>query len=337
MHGANGHYGHRSILCAYAGMPEGTPVPGLVQHGWNHDLGATLVDVNIPKPEPFFAWTRANLMNCHETGVRHALSFGAPFLYMPPAADPPVQEPRSLLAIPVHSWEREQIPHDFEKYAAALEKLGRDFTTIRVCLYWFDHQFAASRRPFEQRGFEVVTAGHRDANPAFLPTLRDLLLRHSHVTSNRAQTGLFYGLYLGRAAFLYGPPMGLDGRFDHSGWLFDAWQRLRFPELQWEQFQGDARRDIGERELGAEYKLDPEALRTLLLWQPDQRAELDLRVGAYAARNARGAQRALHRLSGRMRAATELLARSDLSDLAARHIAGRPTDGPFAAPTGALA
>lgn len=301
MHGANAHYGHRAILTAYAGMADGTPLPGLLQHGWNHDLGATLTDVRIPAPAPFYAWSERNLRHCRKSGQPHVTSFGSPFLYLPPV-ETPAPEPGSLFAIPVHSWEREQIPHDFQAYAQSLAALQTQFRKVTVCLYWFDHQFPSNREPFEALGMEVVTAGHRDDNPAFLHDLRKLLLRHEFVTSNRAQTGLFYGLALGRKGFLYGPPMGLDGRFDHSGDLFDAWQSREFPDLLWDRFQGDARQDIGQAELGLQYRLEPEALRELLRWQPDQHAELERTVQAFRIRQSRGIKRLWFRLSGKLQA-----------------------------------
>lgn len=285
MHGSNGHYSHRSILNRYAGVAEGTPLPGLLQHGWNHDLGAVRGDVRIPAPDPFFCWNRRNLEHCQRAGFGHAVALGAPFLYLPPAA-PPRPTPRSLIAVPLHSWEKVKIQQDFEAYAESLAQIAGAFSQVTVSLYWYDFQDPANRAVFERRGMEVVTVGARDNNPQFLADQRALLGRFSHVTSNRVQTGLFYALALGLRGFLYGPPMGVEDRIDRTGELFDAWQRREFPALDWERFGDDDLRWLGERELGSEFLRTPEELRALLQWEPGERLALERRCWAFRVRQA---------------------------------------------------
>jgi hypothetical protein len=279
MFGSNAHYGHRTLLTRYAGVPEDRVIPGLVQHGWNHDLGATLEDILLPAPEPFYIWSERNLRQCRRAGLEGRVTpLGAPFVYLPPVAEEIKAEPGSLLVMPIHGWEREKIPHNFQEYAADLADLRSSFRRITVCLYWFDHQFEEYRRPFEERGFEVIRSGHRDRNPAFLPDLRRLMLGYEYVSSNRVQTAIFYALALGRKAFLHGPPIGVEGRIDHSGQLWDAWQRREFPMLLWEGFKDQSYRDVGEAELGLGFRRDPAALRELFLWEPWQARELERRV-----------------------------------------------------------
>jgi hypothetical protein len=285
MHGSNGHYSHRTILNRYAGVAEGTPLPGLLQHGWNHDLGAVRGDVLIPAPDPFFLWNRRNLEHCQRAGLGHAVAVGAPFLYLPPA-DPPQPTPRSLIAVPLHSWEKVKIQQDFEQYAAALAQIAGQFSRVAVSLYWFDYQDPANRAVFERRGMEVVTVGARDSNPNFLSDQRQMLLGYSHVTSNRVQTGLFYALALGLRGFLHGPPMGVEDRIDRTGELFDAWQRREFPELAGERFGDDDLRWLGERELGLEFKRTPEQLRELFQWNPLDRLTLERRCWDFRVRHA---------------------------------------------------
>ncbi|MBI5610636.1 MAG: hypothetical protein HY902_17300, partial [Deltaproteobacteria bacterium] len=254
MHGANGHDSHRSILIPYAGGADGTPLPGLLQHGWNHDLGATRSDVLIPAPQPFYVWNRRNLQHCQRAGLDHAVPLGAPFLYLPPPEPRPPAPERSLFAVPLHSWEREKVRLDLDAYAAALAEVAGHFRSVTVSLYWYDYQDPANRKVFEQRGMQVVTAGARDGNPRFLLDQREQLLAHSHVTSNRVQTGLFYAMYLGLKGFLHGPPVGVEERIDRAGELWAAWQAQTFPELAWD---GAADRDLrwlGARELGEEFR-----------------------------------------------------------------------------------
>jgi hypothetical protein len=286
MHGSNGHYSHRLVLNQYAGVAAGTPLPGLLQHGWNPDCGAVPDDVAIPKPLPFFCWNARNLQTCQAFGLDHAVAVGAPFLYLPPLANVPTAPERSLLAVPLHSWERARVPQDYARYAEALAAIAKEFQSVTVCLYWFDAQQPEHRQTFEGHGFAVTSIGHRDSNPTFLHDLRHLYLRHSHVTSNRVQTGFFYGLHLGLRGFLLGPPMGTDPRNDPTGEQFDAWQARRYPQLSWELFQGDPSPQLGRDELGAEFVRTPEALRELLRWNPDQRRQLLEAVWDFRVRQA---------------------------------------------------
>jgi hypothetical protein len=224
-------------------------------------------------------WNRRNLELCQQAGLSHAVAIGAPFLYLPEAGAPSPPPQRRLIAVPLHSWEKEKIPQDFERYAESLSEIAHHFAHVTVSLYWYDFQQPAHRAVFERRGFAVVTAGPRDSNPHFLRDQRALLLQHSHLTSNRVQTGLFYGLALGLRGFLHGPPMGVEARIDRSGALFDAWQRQTFGGLvvtpqQLEQGTLPDLQALGLAELGAEFVRSPAELRALLLWAPGDRAAL---------------------------------------------------------------
>lgn len=324
MHGANAHYGHRAVLTAYAGVAGDLPLPGLLQHGWNYDLGAVRDDVLLPAPDPFFVWSDRNLRNCRNAGLTHVSSIGSPFLYLPPLPQPPQPEPGSLLALPIHGWERQRIAHDFQNYCKALLPLRSQFRKITVCMYWFDLQFPENREVFEREGIDVVTAGHRDGNPRFLHGMRDLLLQYETLTTNRAQTGLFYALSLGLKAFLHGPRAGVETSVDPSGQLFDAWQAQEFPQLLWKNFQGDPHRDLGLQELGQAHVLSPENLRKALLWEPEHRAELERRAQAFRIRTSKGARRQWYRWTGRLAAATSQAAPVQVQPSAAPVTSPRP-------------
>ncbi len=282
MFGSNGHYGHRTILNRYAGMPDGTPIPGLVEHGWNPDLGATLEDVLLPHPAPFFLWSERNLRNCREAGLGdRVVPIGAPFLYLPPLDKPIEAEPKSLLVMPTHGWEKCRLEHDFELYARNIAEIEKEFRSITVCLYWFEFQEARYRRPFEERGYRVITSGQRDKNPAFLHDLRRLLLGYEYISSNRVGTATFYALHLGRKFFTHGPPVGIEQRIDRTGMLYDAWQSREYPNLVWKNFRDEALPDLGGSELGVSFLRTKEDLLEHFLWRPEKRSALLARVEAH--------------------------------------------------------
>jgi hypothetical protein len=173
--------------------------------------------------------------------------------------------------MPFHGWEKQPLHGNLHRYGDALEELARQgFGPVDVCLYWTEHQNPECRQVFEERGFHTLTIGRReDAN--FLFRLRQTILAHAFVTSNRVATATFYALRLGRPFFLYGPPMGLSEHDDPTGEQFDAWQRSEFPALTFDAFTGSAERALGDRELGLEFQHTRDELRELFAWRDSHR------------------------------------------------------------------
>ena len=262
----NRHYGHARILRRHCGVRGRPSIPGRLQHGWTPGPG--LGDACLAEPWPKLIWSRRNAEQCRERGVRHAVPIGAPVLYLPEPEDPPPQpEPRSLVVVPFHGWERQSLHDNLERYARSLDVLAADgLSPVTVCLYWTEYEDAATRAVFERRGFSVTTNGHREGNPQFLERQRSLILGHACSSSNRVCTAAFYALALGRPFFLHGPPAGLSGTDDPGGEAYDAWQREEYPMPTRDGFGDRAHREVGEAELGLEHKRTPEALRELFGW-----------------------------------------------------------------------
>ncbi len=265
---SNHYYGHSRILRQYCHTTAEGTLPGRLQHGWVTGHGHAIRFFKEPWPK--YVWSRRNLDLCNRDGAKNVVVIGAPFLYLPdpaPIKDLPPQ--RSLLAYPFHGWEQDELVADMERYARSLEDLAREgFGPITVCLYWKEYENPMMRLVFEKRGFSVTSNGHRDGNHDFLLRQRKQLLEHVYVTSNRVCTALFYGLVIGRKAFLHGPPMGLSKSKDPTGKLFGQWQNVAFPELSFEAFDDHAHVSIGERELGLEFKQSPDQLRKTLAVGP---------------------------------------------------------------------
>lgn len=285
MHPDNRHYGHRDALADYAGVPRGRPMVGVLQHGWQ--LGPGQPPWNYRDPMPLLLWSRRNLDAARAVGLQRAVAIGAPWLYRfgtAAVADAGV----GTLAMPFHGWEKQRVQGDFERVADALVALERDgWGPLTVCLHDMEHRDPGLRAVFARRGFEVVTAGPRDDNPAFLDRLQALMRRHRAVTSNRVATATFYALALGRTFVLHGPMVGLNNSEDPDGARFAALQREAFPELVAGPCGGEVGRAIGLRELGAEFLHSPGELRVLLRWSDadaSARAWARLRWMAYVAR-----------------------------------------------------
>ena len=190
------------------------------------------------------------------------------------------------MAIPFHGWEKGELHGSVVKYADELAQLRDEgFGPITVCMYWFEYEQEELRALFESRGMKTTTMGHRGENPEFLHRQRTLIREHSVVTSNRVSTATFYALSLGVPFFLWGPVQGIEGSDDPTGEIFEAWQRREFPELQYAAFDGTCHRELGLKELGAEYVQSPEALRKTLSIEKGhggRRAMLNARRYAHA-------------------------------------------------------
>ncbi len=258
-----------------------------LQHGWVPGPGVRPECQGEPWTK--LVWSHRNLAQARALGIPSVDSIGAPFLYLPEVADAaPSRGARSLLAVPFHSWEQEQVVGDFEAYADALATLERDgFSPITVCLYHVDHRDASLRERFTRRGFEVVTMGPRDGNPSFLVRQRELIRAHRYVTSNRVATVAFYTLVSGRPFFFHGPVFGVSGTDDPRGERFAEWQMRELGALAYDVFRDTVERAIGERELGLEYKRPPEEIGRLLgfgAMGPALRLGLRARIAAWDAR-----------------------------------------------------
>jgi hypothetical protein len=277
MFAENRFYGHAEILLRHCGLSASTRIPLRLQHGWQPGVG--MRPRYMAQPGPKIVWSTRNLERARDDGYRDVTAIGAPWLYMPAAPDPGPEQPRSVLVVPFHGWEKQALHGSMTAYADALAELEREgFGPITVCLYWHEYEQAELRELFERRGCATTTMGHRNDNPEFLLRQHELIRRHAFVSSNRVSTATFYALTAGRPFFLHGPPVGLSESDDPTGEQFDRWQREQFPDLCSLEPDFERQRAIGEHELGADHLLSPEQLRERLLLGPEHRGTR-LRLG----------------------------------------------------------
>lgn len=274
----NQMYGHAGVLRQYCGLKVPLPIQGFVQHGWSYGPGIPLGDPDwgdLTRESHFSLWNPRNEAKCHDLGFHNVTVIGAPLLYLEPPSEPPIAAPDSLLLFPGHSANSEPFADDgvtiFLKYLEEIAPVISSFRSTTICLYWREFEDARIRRHIEERGFSVTTLGNRDQNPDFLARFRDLALRHVYVSTNDYSTALFYSLFLERKAFVHGQTFVnqlKSGKTDSLTQFNDM--KRRYPQLDWEGFNGTPYQDIGADEIGAAFQLGPDELRTVLGWTASQ-------------------------------------------------------------------
>jgi len=286
-HPDNAFYGHDAVLAEAAGLPPGErrrPIWGQVQHGWQLGTGLNAGPRLVPWL-PKLVWSSTNRALADAEGVGHVRSIGAPFLYLDrlrrPASRP---SGPSTIVYPLHGWEQEAADGPHERLAQAVTE--RETGSVTVCLYWVEHDQPDVRAAYERAGFRVITHGRRD-DPSFLERQWRELGSHSRIVSNRVSTALWYGMWLGLEAEVYGPRFVVRSTAEAD--RRDAVYRRRWPELVDGVVPGERGRQMAGEELGADGVLAPDELAAALGWEGGGRSS---RV-ALAATRAEHKRRAL--------------------------------------------
>jgi hypothetical protein len=274
----NEFYGHAALLADYCGLKIRPPIRGLLQHGWSLGPGFALVDGEgnwLDRRSRLHVWNPENAACCRESGYDDVRTIGAPLSYLPPASGGRVAERGSLLLFPSHSVDSEPFIEDgaklFSRYLTEIEEVVSDFSSITVCLYYREYDDVRIRRLLEDRGMAVTTLGHRDETAGFVHRFRNLVLHHEYVSTNSYSTALFYSLYLGRKTFVHGRYFANRLTRGKTDWdTIHEIMTARYPQLLWENFNDTAHREIGEKELGAEFRRKPRELRSALGWNSHQ-------------------------------------------------------------------
>ena len=198
---------------------------------------------------------------------------GAPFIYLPNIFHKNnLEAKKSIIFFPLHTHENDYAgnPHSsYKLYLIELKKIIRFFNTISVSLGWREYENENIVNMFKDEGFNVVTMGPRDNNPFFLKNFVKIVGHHEYVSSDSFSSAIFYSLVMKKKVFLYGKPLGKGERINFEGKLnnYNAFYYERYPELLWENFNHKSHFEIGQEELGCDYKLNPKSLREIFGWK----------------------------------------------------------------------
>jgi len=196
----NDFYGHATMLKRYAGLPNDYQMKAVIQHGiymlepyWNVEIEAPLPVMLIPASDPVFLLRRKTNKALFAIGpCIHYASDG----HTESDFENPRQQTGKILTVFLrHGTHDFDVDFDQAHFCRLLNEIGRDFDTIRICIYWKEVQQPRVER-YQAEGYQCVTAGHM-FDPLFLPRLRDIIKSSSLTLSTFVGTQIGYCIALG--------------------------------------------------------------------------------------------------------------------------------------------
>lgn len=186
LHAPNAYYGNAATLKAYAGLAPDYAVKAAIMHGpffptlfWGDELHAAL--------PVLFSVNRASLPILGAKTDKALFSIGpyvhyAQSLFDPAAlADEKRRLGKTLVVFPPHSTHHIKADYHEGWLCDHIERLGKQFHTILICLYWKDVLHGRAKA-FRDRGFQCLTAGHI-FDPLFLHRLKTILCLSDAIVS----------------------------------------------------------------------------------------------------------------------------------------------------------
>ena len=214
IHEQNDFYGHATIIKKYCNLNLDYQLKTVITH--SSSFFGSIWDVHLRFPLPgIIVWSQYD--RSFLTNTRKIIeTIGPPILY----ADAIIDEERynieqkqlgkCLLVFPAHSTHHVIELYDIHSFCNHIEEIGRDFNTIRVCLYWRDI-LSGLAEIYEQHGFECVTAGHM-YDPLFLPRLRYIINSATITMSNSVGTHIGYCIALNKPHYIFKMPRTVIGK-----------------------------------------------------------------------------------------------------------------------------
>ncbi len=103
---------------------------------------------------------------------------------------------RNLLVFPTHSTDWSSPEFNIRYFISEIEKLKKDFDSVRVCLYWKDI-VDKKHLPYIEQGYECVCAGNI-FSPFFLSRLKNIIELSDMTVSNSIGTHTGYSVFMNK-------------------------------------------------------------------------------------------------------------------------------------------
>ena len=271
----NLYYGHYYIFKKYSKTILPYKINGEVQHGWSPDHGVMIPPIYSTKEQRnqrYYVFNKFNKKKSNAFGFKNVFAIGAPFLYLSDIYEiKKKKDSGKLILFPIHTTEYD-LHDNYDNYKVYLKhiiKIAREFTSITVSLGWIDYKNMKIRKLFAKENIECITIGHMNESQ-FLNNFIRIVNEYEYVSSDTFSSAIFYSLIMKKKAFIYGNSFvaAINSSDSWEGMEINYNQKYSkyYPELMWENFNDKSNYNIGELELGLEFKKSPKELCDLFEW-----------------------------------------------------------------------
>ena len=109
---------------------------------------------------------------------------------------------KALLVFPSKSILNIESKYDVDEFINEVKRIGKDFKTILVSLYFLDARNKAITDAYQNQGFKIVTSGHR-YDHYFLDRQRTIIELADMTMSNEVGTHVGYCVHLNRPHYIF--------------------------------------------------------------------------------------------------------------------------------------
>ena len=195
-------YSIRYLLNQYAGMPNDYPIRGSIEHAPQlSKLLAGGFAIHNSLPSIVCSKFRVELIENME-GNHGAYAIGPHIAYAKHVytrkkiVEEKKRLGKNLLVFPAHSIQGLDAKYDFEDFINEIKLIGKDFDSIRICLFWKDILEGKYKKYLDDE-FELVTAGNF-YDPLFLSRLKTIIETSTITMSNSLGTHLGYCIFMNK-------------------------------------------------------------------------------------------------------------------------------------------
>jgi len=207
----NTFFGNHLAIKRFAGIPRYCPVRGYIEHGlyFRHDIIRQDDETNGFRTNFTFSEYRKQRLMAAGIPAEKIIIVGPYILHVDSSMSQNEIESlhssfgKTLAVFPAHSHEAMRIDFDHDAFQLEIEKvrLAHGFHKVLICLFFVDIQ-KGRYKPYEERGYTVVTAGHRH-DERFLSRLKTIILLSDVTMSNGLGTHLGYCVALDRPHYFF--------------------------------------------------------------------------------------------------------------------------------------
>lgn len=220
LHVQNDFYGHAAILKKFVGFKKSYIIKAAIEHGIFFAIDFWDMDVNAPFPA-IFTMSNERKLFLEKVSDKKVFAIGPYINYAEHALSEKqlINEKKRLgnnmLIFPAHSSHRVDTNYNFDILLDQINKIGKDFDSIRICLYWKDI-LRGFDKFFKEKGFECVSAGHI-FDPMFLPRLKSIIELSTATASNLFGTHVGYSIFMNKPHYLFAQQVDFIGPHEDIG------------------------------------------------------------------------------------------------------------------------